>query len=129
MEIHVDEETIDVLDKYSNYRPAEPKYIIEAAIRPWTTMVSEAWKKHPGLAEDFMSSIPNIKEGKTSAINIDKQICKDYLTKIAEVNKKLNINIDPVKLTSWVCKLYIKSRAIERLQKTYKRDFGKFKPV
>lgn len=121
MEIHIDEEATNLLDKYCRIRPSKPELIVDRIVREWYSKAAKQWIIHPRL----IPKLPKIPEGKTTAVNIDKKIAKLYILTIANINKRLNMEINPVCLTSWLCKIFFKAYNIKYMTERYKERFGR----
>jgi len=122
MQIHIEEEAVSLLEKYCKYRPGKPQYIVESALRPWYALGAKMWLKYPNA----VPLLPKVPESKTTGISIAKDHAKSFLGTLDKLNKKLNLEINPVCLASWLVKIYCKGW-ITKMTKDYKHDFGKFK--
>lgn len=125
MQIHVDEEAIDVLERYCKIRPSTPEIIVGRVLREWYSLAAKHWDKNPRL----MPILPKVPETKTTGININRDIAKIYIKTVMALNKKHNEDINPVCLASWLCKMFFKAFNVKYMADHYKEKFGQIRKV
>lgn len=125
-QVNLDEEAIQLLEKYCNYTPAEVPTIIGRIAREF---YSTAWKhimRSPSLMQGMAGWIPTVAEKNTQGIFIEKFIADNYLKSVELMNNKLsetdgnNIQFNPDHLLSWLTWTFIKSYNVAKKAKKYK---------
>ena len=122
LEIGIHEETRNLLDTYCKLRPSTPENIFDRVLRGWYSTAARMWAKNPNL----IPKLEKVDENKITKLNIDHTHAKAYLKTLDQLNKKLNINLCPVALATWLTNIFIKTYNLKEMSK-YKESFGKMK--
>lgn len=128
-EIHIDEESLDLLDKYCKIRPSTPGNIVDRVVREWYSIAARQWVLKRPMLNDFLLNHHKVPEGKTTAVNINHDHAREYLTTITRLNQKCNVDINPVALTSWLVKMFIRMFNMKYMTEHYQERMGQIRKV
>jgi len=125
MEIEINEDSVELLDKYTKIRPSTIELILERIIREWTDSEAKKWVQNPIL----FRTLAKLPKEKTMKININHDIAKSYIRTLKKIEDKLEIQIDPSKLASFLAKAFIHKYNIKYMESSYKEKFGQIRKV
>ena len=121
-EIEIGEDEVEMLDKYCNeyVRPAHIGAMLGRIVEAWYARAAKLWSKSPEL-------IPKLQKlNKTQMIEINSDDGRQYIRTISALEKKLDIQINPAELTSWLVRMFEKTYRLKNMSK-YKIDMGRIK--
>ena len=120
--IELEEESFVILDKYCNesIRPAQIGAVLSRIIEAWYARAAMEWAKNP----KYIPNLSIIPENKTNSVPISDHQSQMFQKTIRALNDKLNIEIDPCSLASWLTRMFIKAYDL-KTKSELKRKFGK----
>lgn len=125
MDVEVEEEAVQLLEKYTNHRPGETGLILDRIVREWYARAAKSWRNTPGL----IPKLPKVPEGKTMKVRINKTHAKIYKKTIEKLNQIHGLEIKEACLTSYLTRMFCRIFEIKKKAEKYKIKFGKFHKV
>ena len=121
--IELDDESSALLDKFCNesIRPTQIGPMVSRIIRPWYARAAKEWIKN----KDYIPDLPPIGEGKTHAVEINKDHASMFREVLKIVNMRCDSNVGEVELISWLTKMFIKAYRIKEKTEGYKIKHGR----
>lgn len=111
MQILLDSETINLLDKYCSTRPSEPELIVDRVLREWYVRAVPIWRKNKDLIPQF----PKIPEKQVGGISINSDHARNFYSYCYA------LELDPIKTASWLVKLFIRNFKIKKMTEISKK--------
>lgn len=121
--IGISDGTKDKLVKYCNerIRPVQLHMVMGRILRRWCMKIAKVWIQD----KETIPSMKKIPEKALTQVAISDTDYRMFKRTLSGLNGKMNTEIDPASLASFLAEMFIKAYDIERKSKGYKFSMGR----